>query len=87
MELERLLTNLVAVASIILGLGVGIWLLMSLFWIHSKRQEHELPEVDLPANIHEVFTGVPPALVVFYIFIMVTGIGYVAYIWLRGISY
>lgn len=87
MELFTTLVNLIAWAAIAVGLLIGAWYVIGLYWVHGRREEGELPEISLPGHIHEVFTGIPAALVIFYIFIAISSISYVAYIWLRGISY
>jgi hypothetical protein len=55
--------------------------------VHSRKVEEELPEIELPAHLHEVFTGVPAALIIFYAFIAASLVVYVLYIWLGGITY
>lgn len=87
MELNPLLVNIMAAVAIVFGLGLTAWWIVGLYWIHSRKEEKELPEVELPAHIHEVFTGVPPVLIIFYIITAVSLIGYVFYIWIGGLSY
>lgn len=87
MELNPLFVNIIAWAAMVSGLAAAAWYVIGLYWVHTRRQEKELPEVELPANLHEVFTGVPPVLVIFFIFIGVSLIAYVLYIWLGGLNY
>ncbi len=88
MELvSPLLTNLLALTAIVGGLAFGIWFIIGLYWLHSREKEEELPEADLPGHLHEVFTGSPPVITIFIIFIGLSLIAYVLYIWLGGISY
>lgn len=87
MELNPLFVNLVAAAAIVVGLAIAAWWIIGLYWMHTRRSEKELPEVELPANLHEVFTGVPPVLIIFFIFIGLSLVLYVLYIWLGGINY
>jgi hypothetical protein len=86
-ELNPLFVNIIAVIAMITGLSIAAWWLIGLYWIHSRKHEQELPEIELPANLHEVFTGVPPVLIVFYAFIALSLVSYVLYIWLGGITY
>jgi hypothetical protein len=87
MELDVGLTNLVAIAAIALGLAVGGWFVIALYWLHSRQQEDELPEIDLPGRLHEVFAGIPVALTLFYLMTASFSVGYILYIYLKGISY
>lgn len=87
MELNPLLSNIIVVLAIITGLAVGIWWIISLYFMHTRKSEDDLPEVELPGDLHEVVAGIPAALVVFYAFILVSLVGYVVYIWLGGITY
>lgn len=87
MELSTTLMNLILTLAILLGLAIGGWYVIGLYWVHSRKEEKELPEVELPGHIHEVFTGVPPVLGIFYAFIAIFGVAYVVYIWLGGLSY
>ena len=87
MELNPLTSNLLAVAAMAAGLLLAGWWVIGLYAVHSRKQEKELPEVDLPGHLHEVIAGVPPVLIVFFTFIGISLIGYVLYIWLGGISY
>lgn len=87
MELNPLLTNIIAVLAMITGLAIGAWFIIALYAVHSRRQEEELPEVSLPGHLHEVISGAPAALVIFYTFTVVVMILYVIYIWLGGLSY
>lgn len=87
MELYPLLTNIIAVVAMITGLAIGTWYIIGLYIVHTRKQEHELPEVDLPGDLHETISGIPPVLIIFYIFVGITMLMYVLYIWLGGISY
>jgi len=88
MELvSPLLINLLAVVAILSGLALAAWWVVGLYWMHSRRQEEDLPKVELPDRLHEVFAGTPPVLVIFYIFTAISMGVYVLYIWLGGISY
>lgn len=87
MELSPLIPNLIAIAAIITGAAIGAWWIIVLYGVHSRKEEKELPEVELPAHLHEVFTGIPPVIVVFIAFIFGSGLLYVLYIWLGGTSY
>ena len=87
MELYPLFVNFIVAAAVIAGISFAIWWIIGLYWVYSRREERELPEIELPANLHEVFTGIPPVLIAFIIFIFASLILYVAYIWLGGITY
>lgn len=87
MELFPLLVNLLAIAAIITGVAIGGWWIIGLYGVHTRKEEKELQEIELPANLHEVFTGIPPVIVIFIAFIFGSGLLYVLYIWLGGISY
>jgi len=88
MELvSPLLVNVIAVAAIIFGLILAAWFYISLYWMHSREVEEKLIDVSFPAELHEKLTGIPPTLVIFYAFIMLSLVVYVLYIWLGGISY
>jgi hypothetical protein len=87
MELNPLYPNIIAVVAMVAGLAVGAWWVISLYWLHSRKDEKELPEIELPGHIHEVFGSVPPAIVIFIVFIGISLISYVLYIWLAGVRY
>lgn len=87
MELFPLFVNILAMVAIAAGVAVMGWWIIGLYAIHSRKEEREMPEVQLPANLHEVFTGIPPVIVVFIAFIFGSSFLYVLYIWLGGISY
>jgi len=87
MELNPLYPNIIAIAAMIAGLLVGGWWVVSLYWLHSRKEEKELEEIELPGHIHESMSGVPPALIIFLIFIGVSLISYVLYTWLAGVRY
>jgi hypothetical protein len=69
------------------GLALAGWWAVSLHGVRSRKQEKELPDVELPGHLHEVVSGVSPALVIFYVFMFVFVVGYVLFIWLGGIGY
>jgi len=87
MELSPVLVNTIAIIAMAAGLAAAAWWLIGLYWLHSRREEKELPEVELPSNLHEVFTGIPPVLIIFYSFIALSLLVYVAYISIGGITY
>ncbi|MCE5199994.1 MAG: hypothetical protein ABFD54_08445 [Armatimonadota bacterium] len=87
MELIIGLVNTIAVLAIIAGLALAGWWHIGLHWVHTRRQEEELPEVSLPANLHERFTGIPAVLVIFYIWCGLWMFGYILYTWLGGVTY
>lgn len=88
MELvSPLLVNLMAVVAIISGLSIAVYLIIGLYWMHTRDAENRLPRVDLPADLHEVLTGIPLVLTIFYIFTALSLVGYVLYIWKGGITY
>ena len=87
MELIPLFVNVLALVAMAFGLAIAAWFVVGLFWVHSRREEQELPEVELPGNVHEVFAAVPPVLVAFFLFIALSAVAYVLYIWLGGITY
>lgn len=87
MELFSLFVNLIAISAIIAGLAIGAWWVIGLYFVHSRKEEKELPEIELPAKLHEVFTGIPSVLILFYAFIALSLILYVLYIWLGGLVY
>ena len=87
MELNPLLPNIIASAAIILGIALATWWVIGLYWVHTRRQEEELPEVDLPGDLHEVIPGVPVVMTIFYVFIALSLVLYVIYIWLGGMTY
>jgi len=87
MELYPMFVNLIAITAIIGGLTLGVWWTIALYLVHSRKEEKELPEIELPARLHEVFTGIPPALILFYVFIGLSMILYVLYIWLGRVVY
>jgi hypothetical protein len=87
MELDPVFVNIIAIIAIIGGLAITGWWVFAQFNAHSRKKEEGLPEIKLPADLREVITGVPLALTVFYIFVFVTMIIYVLYIWLGGVTY
>ncbi|MBI2842322.1 MAG: hypothetical protein HYX78_02875 [Armatimonadetes bacterium] len=87
MELNPLLANIMAVVAIISGIIIAAWWVIGLYWVHSRKTEEELPEIDMPSHLHEVLTGTPPFLIIFYIFIGISLVAYVLYIWIGGLNY
>lgn len=77
----------IVIAAMVGGFAIGIWWIISLYGVHSRKSEKELPEVELPGHIHEVMSGIPVAVAIFYAFILVSLIVYVLYIWLGGLTY
>lgn len=87
MELNPLLANLMAVVAAIAGAALAVWWVVGLYWYRSRAEEKEMPEIELPGNLHEVFVGVPAVVIVFLVFTAISLVAYVLYIWLGGISY
>jgi len=87
MELNPLTSNLLAIAAMVAGLLIAGWWVIGLYSVRGRKQEKEPPEADLPGRQHEVVSGVPLVLIIFYTFIGISLVGYVLYIWLGGISY
>jgi hypothetical protein len=87
MELNPLYMNVIAITATVAGLLTGGWWVVSLYWLHSRKEEKELPEVELPGQVHEAFSRVPPAMIIFLVFIGVSLVAYVLYIWLAGVRY
>lgn len=87
LELYPLFVNWIAIAAIISGLALAGWWVVGLYGVHTRKEEKEFPEVELPAHLHEVVSGIPPFLIVFYALTGVILIAYVLYIWLGGLNY
>ena len=88
MELiSPLFVNVIAVLAIVAGLAFGAWLIIGLYWMHSREAEKKLPELTAPADLREIATGPPPALTIFYVLTLLSLVGYVLYIWLGGRAY
>ncbi len=87
MELYPLLVNIIAIAAIVAGIAVAVWWVIALFWMHSRKEEAELPELEVPTGIKEVISGVPMALIIFFTFVGLTMICYVLAVWLGGVTY
>lgn len=81
------LVNVIAILAMATGVGLTAWWLVGLHGIKSRSKEHELPHVELPAHIHEVETGIPPVLVIFYVVLGVSMIAYVLSVWAFGVTY
>jgi len=79
--------NIMAVLAIVSGLVLSIWWVVATYWMHSREQEAKLRQIRLPAELSEVISGTPPALVIFYIFIAVSLVGYIIFVWLGGVTY
>ena len=82
-----LFVNMIAIIAILGGIAIGGWYVMGLYSVHTRKEEKELPEVELPSHLHEVISGIPPVLMFFYAFIVISLIVYVLYIWLGGFNY
>ncbi len=76
-----------AILAALVGLVIAAWWIVGLYWMHTRDVENKLPHVDLPADLHEVLTGIPLALTIFYIFTALSLVGYVLYIWTSGVAY
>ncbi len=87
MELNPLFVNVIAVVAIVTGIAIALWWIIGLYFMHTRREEDELAEIDLPGDLHEVIPGVPAVMTTFYIFIALSLVLYVIYIWLGGITY
>lgn len=83
MELNPLFVNLIATAAMLGGIALAGWLLIAVFAVRIRREE----EANGSVGSHENFLKVPSALVIFYVFMAIFGVGYVLYIWLGGVSY
>jgi|GEM_PF-1759724 len=81
------LVYIIAILAIVSGLGLVIWWIIGLYWMHSRGKEHELQEVTVPANIKEKFTGIPLVLIILMIFTGITMVTYVLTVWQTGVSY
>jgi len=81
------LVTIIALIAIVAGLLLGVYWLMGLYAVHSRKQEDELPEVELPSHLHEIFTGLPIFVTLFCIGIAVCMIAYVLSVWAFGVSY
>lgn len=88
--MELVVPGLVAIIALIAIVGgilfAGYWL-MGLYAIHSRKVEQELPEVELPSHLHEVFTGLPWFIVLFIVGIGICMVAYVISVWAYGVSY
>lgn len=88
MELVNpLLVNLMAIAAIAAGLALAAWWIAGLYWMQSRQDEEKLRQIKFPAELREAASGIPAALVIFYVFMGLTLIGYVLYAWLGGVTY
>jgi hypothetical protein len=87
MELFPLYVNIIAVVAIVTGVALAAWWVVSLYSVRSRQEEADLQEIDLPGHIHETLSGVPSALIAFYVMIGVVMILYVLYILFGGITY
>lgn len=81
------LTNWIAYLAIIGGILLGAWWVTALYFVHSRKQEEELPEFNLLAHLHEVEAAVPVAVIILCTFIGVSMVAYVISVWLVGVSY
>ena len=81
------LVNIIAIIAMIAGLLFAGWWFVGLYGMRTRKSEQELPEVDLPAHLHEALTGVPPFLIIFYAFVAVCLVAYVLSVWAFGVTY
>ncbi|HEX3000559.1 MAG TPA: hypothetical protein VHR86_10040 [Armatimonadota bacterium] len=79
--------NILVALAIITGLALGAWWIISLYSMHSRAAESRLKHVNLPADLEETIAGIPPALILFYLFTGIVMIAYVLYAWLGGVTY
>jgi hypothetical protein len=88
MELiSPLYVNMIATAAMILGLALTIWWIIGFYRVRTREEEENLPKEQFEEDIQEVTGGIPTVIKVFLIFVFVTMICYVFYIWQGGISY
>lgn len=85
--LSPYLVNLIAYIAIITGLVLGAWWIIAVYGVHGRKEESELPELNLPGHLHEVLSGIPPALVIFFAFVGISMIIYLLLVWLTGVTY
>ncbi len=81
------LVNLIAYIAISAGILLALWWIVGLYAVHSRKKEHELPHVDLPGHLHEIETGIPPVLIIFFILFAIAMVSYVLCVWAFGVSY
>lgn len=81
------LTNILAILSFLIGAAFAGWWAIGYLAVRSRESETHLPEIDVPGDIKENFTGIPPVLTVFLIFSGITMVAYVLAVWLTGVSY
>ncbi|MCC6443280.1 MAG: hypothetical protein IT210_07465 [Armatimonadetes bacterium] len=88
MELvSPLLANTMVLLAIIAGLAGAAWWIIALYWVHSREKEAKLRFIKLPEGLQETISGIPWGLILFYIFIAVSLIGYVIYVCVEGVTY
>lgn len=87
MELFPLYGNVLVALAIVGGLATAVWFVMELYWVRSREQEEELPEITLPGHVHEVLSGIPGALWAFYAMMAIALILYVLLVVLGGATY
>ena len=81
------LVNVIAWIAIVSGLLLAIWWLVGLYGVHTREQERRLPGIELPDRLHEKIAGIPPFLMIFFIFTGICLISYMLAAWLAGVSY
>jgi hypothetical protein len=86
MELNPLFANVLAWILIAGGLALAVWWVIGLHAVRT-REEKELREADLPGYDHEPVPSVPPVMIIFYVFMALSCMGYVLFVWLGGIRY
>ncbi len=81
------LVSIIAFLAISAGLLLTAWWIAALYAAHDRKEEKEMPEIELPGHLHEKHTGVPAALVAYFIFSAVAMAAYVIAVWVGGVSY
>lgn len=88
MELvTQALVSIMAIMAIVVGLSAAAYWIVAFYAMHGREKEKELPRVSVPGDIQEVFSGVPAALIIFFILIGISLISYVIAVWQYGVSY
>ena len=83
----RPLVNIIAYLAIATGILVGLWWIITVYAVHTRAKEHDLVHIDMPANLHEVETGIPPALIILFVFFAIAMVAYVLSVWAFGVTY
>lgn len=81
------LVDIIAVMAIVVGLIVAVYWIIAFYAITNREKEKEKPHVSVPGNIQESFSPIPVALILFFLLIGVSMIGYVIAVWQYGVSY